>query len=196
VFALSPAGFTLTAICPVPVVCPPEAPPTVAVSQLPPELVEVVMAKGSFTVGVVATVTFWAGGAPPVAVNVSTPSLSVGPLSTTAGQASAPLPGHTAVIALVPPVPLMPSVVVTPPIEYVASLAVTGELMMAALKGKGIGAGMVPGGNAKVAVKVPEGKAQERTSVSLPLTGVVTVTVAPGALQLRGTPEKVTLRLL
>ncbi len=157
---------------------------------MPPELVEVVMAKGSFSEGVVATVTFWAGGVPDVAVNVSTPPLSVGPLSTSAGQ-----PLHTAAIELVPPVPLMPSLVVTSPTEYVASLTVTGELMMAASKAKGIGAGMVPDANAKVAVKLPEDKGQERTSVSLPLTEVVTVEV-PGALQLRGMPEKATLRLL
>ena len=78
-----------------------------------------------------------------------------------AARSSAGQPLHTAAIELVPPVPLMPSLVVTSPTEYVASLTVTGELMMAASKAKGIGAGMVPDANAKVAVKLPKIKGRK-----------------------------------
>ena len=80
---------------------------------------------------------------------------------------------------------------------YVPELAVSGELIMFALNGSGIGTGMLFAGRASVAVNVVvfNGKVQLlRVKLPLPLAATVTTTVAvhfssiPSASNAKGTP--------
>jgi len=159
-------GFTLTLI--VPGICP----PAVALSQLPPELVEVKAAKAKFSAGLLETPMFWdAGAAPPCcALKVSPPP--VRPVRLMAGQFE----------QAAEMVPLIPSVVESPPPAYVPELAVSGEVTRLAVpKANGMGDGKVPDGTAMVVVKLidPPRKLQpDRLSVSLPPSeALLTVTV-------------------